>query len=69
MRPEATLEEYIDNLNNFKISSNPSLRMALLNVLNNAADASPQKIHLNVTLEKETVHIKIRDFGTGFPNR
>jgi two-component system sensor histidine kinase RegB len=68
MRPEATLEEYIDNLNNFKISSNPSLRMALLNVLNNAADASPQKIHLNVTLEKETVHIKIRDFGTGFPN-
>jgi len=67
MRPEAVLEESIDDLEMFQISSDPSLRMALLNVLNNAADVSPQKIQLNVALKKETFHLKIRDFGTGFP--
>jgi len=67
MRPEAVLEEQIDTLAMFAISSDPSLRMAVLNVLNNAADVSPQKIQLNVALEKNTLHLKIRDFGTGFP--
>jgi len=67
MRPEAVLEEHIDNLHTYQISSDPSLRMALLNVLNNAADVSPQKIQLNITLERSTLHLKIRDFGNGFP--
>ncbi|MFT5717098.1 MAG: two-component system sensor histidine kinase RegB [Oleiphilaceae bacterium] len=67
MQPEAVLEKHIDDLAMFHISSDPSLRMALLNVLNNAADASPQKMQLNVTLKKETIQIKIRDFGVGFP--
>jgi two-component system sensor histidine kinase RegB len=68
MRPEAILEESIDGLTMFEISSDPSLRMALLNVLNNAADVSPQKIRLNVAVEKDTLQLKIRDYGEGFPD-
>jgi two-component system sensor histidine kinase RegB len=67
IRPEAMLETHIDDLNTYQISSDPSLRMALLNVLNNAADVSPQTIQLNVSLEKNTLHLKIRDFGSGLP--
>lgn len=67
MRPEAVLTEFIDDLTQCEISSDPSLRMALLNVLNNAADVSPQKIQLDVALKKDTLHLKIRDYGEGFP--
>lgn len=67
MRPEATLDESIDSLISFEISSDPSLRMALLNILNNAADASSQEIELSVAVQEETLHLKVRDFGDGFP--
>jgi len=67
MRPEAVLEENADDTSTFKISPDPSLRMALLNVLNNAADVSPKKIQLNITLVKRTLHLKIRDYGMGLP--
>ncbi|MFT7373269.1 MAG: two-component system sensor histidine kinase RegB [Oleiphilaceae bacterium] len=67
MRSEAVLEESIDDLIMFEISSDPSLRMALLNVLNNAADVSPRKIQLNIVLKNGTLHLKIRDYGSGFP--
>ena len=67
MRPEAVLHTTPLKANSFKISSDPSLRMAMLNVLNNAADVSPQNIRLDLTLDNTTLHLKIRDFGTGFP--
>jgi len=81
MRPESTLEE--DNKTNTEelkaltIAADPSLRMALLNVLNNAADASPTKIRLNLNYDKRNgtshkkniLHIHIRDFGHGLPEQ
>jgi len=69
MRPEAFLEENLDDIEALQISADPSLRMALLNVLNNAADASPNKVHLNVNHDKNVLHIKIRDFGKGLPEQ
>jgi two-component system sensor histidine kinase RegB len=68
MRPEAVLHTTQLQTTTFKISSDPSLRMAILNVLNNAADVSPQNIQLNLTLDNNTLHLKIRDFGEGFSN-
>ena len=67
MRPDAVLDVSKGNLNFFTIGSDPALRMALLNILNNAADVSPKQIQLDISFEKETLHIKIRDYGSGFP--
>jgi len=81
MRPEATLEEDSEanreELKTLTITADPSLRMAILNVLNNAADASPTKIQLNLNYDKgneknhkkSKLHIHIRDFGQGLPEQ
>lgn len=42
-----------------------TLEQALLNLLNNAADASPEKIDIDVNWDSEKVRIIIRDFGPG----
>lgn len=69
MRPDAVLETDIKADNTNHISSDPSLRMALLNVLNNSADASPGNIQLNSYVEKSLIHFRIRDFGAGLPEQ
>ncbi len=43
----------------------PSLRAALLNLLNNAADASPDKIDIHVRWDDENFTLEIQDQGQG----
>lgn len=43
----------------------PSLRAALLNLLNNAADASPDNVEIHSRREDHRWHLQIRDFGPG----
>jgi len=43
----------------------PSLRAALLNLLNNAADASPEKVKIHTRHEDRLWHLQIHDFGPG----
>lgn len=43
----------------------PALRSALLNLLNNAADASPDKIDIEVNWNDNNVILKIHDHGEG----
>jgi len=43
----------------------PSLRAALLNLLNNAADVSPHEIDINVCWDKEYFTLEIKDHGHG----
>ena len=42
-----------------------TVNQAVINVLNNAADASPEKIEINARWSAETMNIGIRDFGEG----
>lgn len=42
-----------------------SLRAALLNLLNNAADASPQKVDIYSRCESDVWHLQIHDHGAG----
>lgn len=42
-----------------------SLRAALLNLLNNAADASPQQVDIYSQCENGQWHLKIHDYGAG----
>lgn len=43
----------------------PSLRAALLNLLNNAADASPERVEIHSHREDHRWHLQILDFGPG----
>jgi len=48
-----------------QIHLDPALRAALLNLLNNAADASPEAIDLQAYWDKETFTLEIQDHGKG----
>ncbi len=43
----------------------PTLRAALMNLLNNAADASPQKIDIHMRWSDDSFTLEIRDYGDG----
>ncbi len=47
------------------ISVDVTLRAALMNLLNNAADASPQGIEINARCDDAHFIVEIRDYGTG----
>lgn len=46
-----------------------TVTQAILNLLNNAADACPQHISLNVTLDGERLKITVSDRGPGLPHQ
>jgi len=47
------------------MSIDPALRAALLNLLNNAADASPQEINIEAHWDADNFTLKIHDHGKG----
>lgn len=49
------------------LRSGPTLRQALLNILNNAADASPDSVDIRVNWTGTDVYIDILDRGPGMP--
>lgn len=50
------------------IRTDATLEQALINLLNNAAEASPRGIEVSITGSPSgNVHFKIRDFGAGIP--
>ena len=51
-----------------RISVDVTLRAALMNLLNNAADASPQAIEINALWDSANFILKIHDNGTGLSN-
>lgn len=48
------------------ITADPALRMAILNILNNAADVSPEEIKFEARYENGHLIMNITDFGSGF---
>ena len=44
-----------------------SLKQALLNLFNNAADANPKEIQIHVNWDEDALWLRIRDFGPGLP--
>lgn len=66
MRPEAQLDYSGPTEQGApKIIAEPTLRQALISVLNNAADASPDKIAVNAQWSDNTVTVNILDAGPG----
>jgi two-component system sensor histidine kinase RegB len=48
-----------------QIMIDPSLRAALLNLLNNAADVSPDEIDININWSSQVFTLQILDYGSG----
>ena len=66
LRPTAIYRLHIDNsLPPRRLRSDHTLRAALMNLLNNAADASPGGIDIHAEWNADNFTLEIRDHGTG----
>jgi two-component system sensor histidine kinase RegB len=68
MRPElnATISYAKSGLQAPVIRFHPTIAQSILNLLNNAADASPSEVEVNISWSESEVIICIKDFGEGF---
>jgi two-component system sensor histidine kinase RegB len=68
MRPEVTYRHRCDGQGEApQLAPPPDLSQALLNLLNNAADACPDDLEVSIDWGDEGVVIRIRDHGSGVP--
>ncbi len=65
LRPTIKHRYYSSNLSDLQLSLDPALRAALLNLLNNAADASPDEIDIFVHCDEKYFILEIQDHGKG----
>lgn len=66
IRPDVVAAVNIDSASPTLIARfHPALAQSLYNLLNNAADASPQRIEIDIRWDLDTMHFSIRDHGPG----
>jgi len=66
IRPEITMTlKMSDAESSPVISLDVTLQQAIINILNNAADASPQGIEVSVEWDSSNWTLKVRDYGEG----
>jgi two-component system sensor histidine kinase RegB len=69
IRPAASVREQITGaLPAPHIVTEQTLQQAIINLLNNAADASPHQVELDCSWSKERLNLEIRDRGPGLSN-
>ena len=70
-QPDTKLNYFIDSdvAVDAKIIAELTLTHSLINILNNAAEASPSNlgVEFHASWDLDNITIKIRDFGPGFP--
>ena len=66
LRPDAEFQlSYAENLPTLSAAFHPSIHQALLNLLNNAANANPRHIHIAIDWNPQQLHWRIEDQGPG----
>ncbi len=66
MRPKTNINiNYLDDLPECTTCFHPTIAQALTNLLNNAADASPNQIDIQLKWSTTMVELNIRDYGAG----
>tara|TARA_R110000822_G_scaffold159476_31_gene299697 strand:+ start:31273 stop:32571 length:1299 start_codon:yes stop_codon:yes gene_type:complete len=66
MRPKTQANiHYSDNLPEGNTCFHPTIAQSLTNLLNNAADASPERIEVALSWDTKIVELSIRDYGEG----
>jgi two-component system sensor histidine kinase RegB len=58
---------YSDNSHHKTLQLDLTLKQAIINILNNAADACPDNIEVKLSCHNDTIVIRIRDHGAGIP--
>ncbi|MFC0408091.1 ATP-binding protein [Roseomonas elaeocarpi] len=64
--PAVTLDLSAEAIEDSAVMADPALRQAVWNLLENAADVSPQLVHLAATQDGEMLVLAVRDHGPGF---
>lgn len=68
MRPEVTFDlNWNKPAENIRATFDPTIRQSVLNLLHNAADANPKKIHIDIQWDSEKMKWIIDDNGPGIP--
>ncbi|MCK9236958.1 MAG: ATP-binding protein [Thiopseudomonas sp.] len=68
MRPEANFTYSYEGAGSVpKVMPPADLTQALLNLLNNAADACPEDLSIRLTWDRQWIRLTIRDYGEGVP--
>lgn len=57
--------KYADNLPEYETRFHPTIAQSLMNLLNNAADASPRRVDVTLFWNTTVVELNIRDYGKG----
>lgn len=66
-RPDVTWTLTVKNDLPPDLRSNTAIRQAILNLLNNSADACPKNIEVNLSWDEQNIWLTIRDYGPGLP--
>jgi len=66
MRPEVHYQAELALPENVSIKAGLALQQSVINLLNNAADASPDRIEVTLRADQAQVVLQIRDYGSGF---
>ena len=70
LRPEVSFNLSISSdIESQLINVEPTLKQAIINLLNNAADACPKNIDITLDLVDRKFMITIRDYGPGIPTK
>jgi len=68
-KPETKLNLFVNPgvLETAKIVADRTLTLGLINILNNAAEASPTQrgVDFHLSWDKDNAHIQVRDYGSG----
>jgi two-component system sensor histidine kinase RegB len=66
MRPKIQANiQFEGNLPDCNVNFHPTIAQSLTNLLNNAADASPEQVDVNLSWDTDTITLNIRDYGKG----
>ncbi len=66
MRPEVQAEiTYAHNLEASNVCFHPTIAQSLTNLLNNAADVSPERVDISLSWDKQAAELIIKDYGPG----
>lgn len=70
MRPKTQANiHYADHLPECKTNFHPTVAQSLTNLLNNAADASPEQVDVALSWDTKIVELNIRDYGEGITQK
>ncbi len=65
IRPEVSAQLSMNKSLNMQTQLDPAVEQSIINLLNNAADANPKNIEIDITMLGLTLHLSIRDNGPG----